>query len=142
MQETFKIGQLRWNGDEFLRDDDGGGIIDWFKYNSLNIVKEFIVKDFQEMEKYAEVWGRCDNISLRYTGEWEALTTEQRNDYFSGGDKTGVPSYDTNKSSSSINSKTPIPVIRKANESSFSKLGGEISAKRSSKSGKGVKKVR
>lgn len=68
-------------------DDDpdryASGIVDWFKYNQLDLIRTFIIDNFNDYDLYASVQGRVDNTAGRYTTS-SILEAEQMRDYVEG----------------------------------------------------------
>ena len=58
----------------FVTDDFGAGYVDFVGFNDLTLTKNAILQNFNDFNLYANVIGRVDNQSLRYTSTSELQT--------------------------------------------------------------------
>ena len=70
----FQISSDRGTGDAFVTHAFGAGYVEFVGFKSLTLWKNAILQNFNDFDLYANVTGRVDNDTLRYTSTTELQT--------------------------------------------------------------------
>lgn len=70
----YVIGDIGWQL-IFAHPNWSEGVINWLHFNSFNFKRTVIMNEFNTYDLYADVTGRLDNQSLRYTQTGEPITS-------------------------------------------------------------------
>ena len=84
--------------------DDTAHELKWLKLNEMTVARMGIIKDFLELDIFAEVKGRVDDVSGRYTGQEQVALSSQSD--FDARTETQIEAANISKAKKSMGKKS------------------------------------